>query len=160
MRKSMLGMGTLLLMVGVALAAGGHNEAIPACSPSNAIAASLALTEGDFVRDYQAYFRDFRHVTKDVDITAFWRRLQPLRETYYAVVKPDMPDCALSLHVQSSIEAALSDALAIASVSELLTLDTRYDSYVDSLQATSQRLNMAIEDSQALFKELIEVAHS
>lgn len=141
MRRIIVGITVVMCAAAVVFAQGNANRAIEECTPSEARAALLALTTKDFLDEYSKFYTDFMDGEGEVEHTDFWESIVSVRNLYNADVKDDMPNCALSMRLQLSLERVLSDTMHLATLVELLSLDqSGYQFFTKDFEENGEKL--------------------
>lgn len=148
----------LLVMVSGLLLA-KSNDAIEACSKSQAVVAVVAISQDDFISDYgdlYALILAGEWSEGDSDEEAL-RSVVDMRQRYYADIQPAMPDCAGSLRAQLSFSDAFSEAVLILGAVNLINLPgDEYDYFSDTVEDMGLRFAQSNKDLIAALQELQE----
>lgn len=162
MRRSIVGIAVALCLAVVILAQGEANDAIDSCTQPQARDALAVLHADDYLTDFATFVSDAASpAASGVDFNGLWDRLIVFRNRYYADVKPELPDCALALRLQLSLESLLSDYQYTTSVLELVPLDASYRATFDNLREVNERIiatQLVMIDQITLLSETGEAA--
>lgn len=141
MRQIIVGIAVVICAVVVVFAQNNINAPIDSCTQVQARQALTTLYNDDYLTDFATFITDAAHPTsEDVDLNGLWDSVIELRNRYYTDIKPALPDCALSLRLQLSIEGILSDYQYTTSVLELVPLDAAYRATFDNLPEVNDRI--------------------